>query len=155
MHASQAVVSRPSFAVASAAYASVVSDSSFVGLQNAFRPTGGLATGEELAARLHVNGGGGYARLARWIVGKQAFSFAWNDDFWLPMFQFNPHDLHLHGGLRPLLGELADLMDGWALAHWFVEPNDALQGQSPVSAWHQRWPDVFQAARLQRFVMEA
>jgi hypothetical protein len=132
----------------------VASDTGFVALQNAYRASGGLASGNELATRLHVNGEGGYAKLARWILSHQAFSFAWNEDFWLPMFQFDPRDLSLTQGLRPVLAELGDVMDGWALAAWFAEPNDALQGHSPVSRWLTHWPDVFQAARLQRFVMK-
>lgn len=129
------------------------SDTAFLELQVAYRPTRGLARGDELAARLHVDGTGGHARLARWIVGRQVFSFAWNDDFWLPMFQFNTLDYSLHSGMRPLLGELADVMDGWAIAAWFVQPSDFLGGQSPVQAWRDRGPDVYQAARLQRFVV--
>lgn len=127
-------------------------DTAFVSLLKAYRPSGGLAHGDELAARLHIDGGGGYARLARWIVGRQVFSFAWHEQFWLPMFQFNAADMTLHSGLRPVLAELAPVMDGQALAHWFVQPNDALQGQTPVSMWSTDGPEVFQAARLQRFV---
>jgi hypothetical protein len=130
----------------------VVSDAGFVALQNAYRSSGGLASGSELAARLHINGEGGYASLARWIVGHHVFSFAWHEDFWLPMFQFDPRDLSLRRGLRPVLAELVDVMDGWAMAAWFAQPNEALQGHSPVSVWASHWPDVFQAARLQRFV---
>ena len=127
-------------------------DTVFVSLLKAYRPSGGLAQGDELATRLHIDGGGGYARLARWIVGRQVFSFAWHEQFWLPLFQFNPGDLTLHSGLRPVLAELGAVMDGWALAHWFVQPNDALQGQTPVLMWSSDWPEVFQAARQQRFV---
>jgi hypothetical protein len=130
------------------------SDAGFIALQNAYRASGGLASGNELAARLHANGVGGYASLARWIVGHHVFSFAWNEEFWLPMFQFEPRDLSLRTGLHAVLAELVDVMDGWATATWFAQPNDALQGHSPVSQWLSDWPDVFQAARLQRFVMK-
>ena len=129
------------------------SDVGFITLQNAFRPSGGLASGKELATRLHTNGEGGYARLARWIVGGEVFSFAWHDHFWLPIFQFDLTHKTLRQGLRPVLSELTDVMDGWALAAWFAQPNEALQGHSPVTMWLQRYPDVYQAARLQRYVM--
>lgn len=128
-------------------------DADFIAMQGDYRPSGGLANGDELASRIQVLGEGGYAQLARWIVGRQAFSFSWNEHFWLPMFQFDPIDLSLSKGVRPVLAELADLMDGWALATWFAQPNNALQGRSPVSMWSSHWPDVFQAARLQRFVL--
>ena len=129
-------------------------DADFVFLQQAFRPSGGLAHGDELAVRLHVDGAGGYARLARWIVGRQAFSFTWHEHFWLPLFQFDMPDAALSQRLRPVLSELADVMDGLALANWFAQPNDDLNGHSPVSLWSAHWPEVHQAARQQRFVMK-
>lgn len=129
-------------------------DADFIALLQAFRSSGGLASGDELATRLHVQGKGGYSRLARWIVGRQAFSFSWHDHVWIPMFQFNQPEMSLHQGLRPVLGELAGVMDGWGLANWFARPNSALQGQSPASIWFKEWPEVFEAARLQRFVLK-
>ena len=135
---------------------SCMRDAEFVELQSAYRPSGGLAHGDELAARLHVNGGGGYARLARWIVSRQVFSFSWNENFWLPMFQFDltdDADRTLRLDLRPVLSELADVMDGSALARWFAHPNDELQGSSPVAMCSSHWPEVHRAARLQRFAM--
>lgn len=133
---------------------SAVHDTDFVSLQNAYRSSGGLAQGEELAARLHVSGEGGNACLARWIVSRQVFSFSWHDHFWLPLFQFDLAHMTLRQGLRPVLSELSDLMDGSALAAWFARPNDSLQGHSPVAMWSNRWPEVFQAARLQRRAMK-
>jgi hypothetical protein len=130
------------------------SDAAFVTLQNAYRHSGGLANGNEVAARLHVDGAGGYARLARWMVGQQVFSFGWHDDFWLPMFQFDPHDMSLRPGLRLVLAELVGVMDGWALAHWLVQPNASLRGCSPLDVWATRGPDLLDAARQQRFVMK-
>ena len=140
-------------AVASSEQPHEIGDAEFVAVRTGFRAGGGLASGDELALRLHVLGEGGYARLARWVVARQVFSFAWSGNFWLPMFQFNSKDLSLQAGLAPVLAELADVMDGWAMAQWFTEVNVALQGQSPVQAWHQRWSDVFEAARMQRYVL--
>lgn len=128
-------------------------DGEFVRLQQAYRPSGGLAHGDELATRLHLQGTGGYARLARWIVGQQVFSFAWHEHFWLPMFQFEPVELTPREGLHHVLSELATVMDGPALAGWFASPNDALQGHSPVAMWATDKAAVHHAARLQRYVM--
>ena len=125
-------------------------DDEFVFLQQAYRPSGGLAHGDELATRLHVDGAGGYARLARWIVGRHVFSFAWHEHFWLPMFQFDPHELTPRPGLRLVLAELADVMDGRALADWFALPSGMLNGRSPADMWARQGPAVQQAARLQR-----
>jgi hypothetical protein len=129
-------------------------DTDFVFLQQAYRSSGGLAHGDELAARLHVEGAGGYARLARWIVGRQVFSFAWHGHFWLPMFQFEPGELAPRQGLHHVLAELVTVMDGPALAEWFALPNDALQGQSPVDMLARHGPEVHQAARMQRYVVK-
>ncbi len=148
-----AVVPQSSAAVLPA-QASLMPDADFYALQVAYMAHGGLAHGDELAQRLHVDGAGGYAHLARWIVGRKAFSFSWHAHFWLPMFQFDAAVLTPCQGLRPVLSELADEMDGWALATWFSQPNDSLQGRSPVSMWPEHGPEVHQAARLQRFVLK-
>jgi len=129
-------------------------DADFISLQRAYRASGGLAHGDELAARLHADGSGGYVRLVRWIVARQLFSFSWHAHIWLPMFQFDPGELTLQPGLRPVLAELVDVMDGWTLASWFAQPSDALAGHSPVSMWKNHGPDVVQAARQQRCVMK-
>jgi hypothetical protein len=127
---------------------------SFIALQNAYRVTGGLGNGQDLAARLHMSGEGSSATLARWIGHQQVLSFTWDDEHWLPMFQFDPRDLSLRRGLRQVLAELFDVMDGWEIALWFAQPNDALKGHTPASQWLSDWPAVFQAVRLQRFVMK-
>jgi hypothetical protein len=132
--------------------ASPMQDATFVFLQQAYRPSGGLAHGDELATRLDVDGAGGYARLARWIVGRKVFSFGWHGHFWLPMFQLEPGELTPRQALHPVLAELVTVMDGPALAHWFALPNDALQGLSPVDMLASHGPEVHQAARLQRYV---
>ena len=127
-------------------------DDDFVFLQQTYRPSGGLANGDELATRLNVGGAGGFARLARWIVGRQLFSFAWHDRFWLPMFQFEVLELVPRPGLHAVLAELVDVMDGRALADWFAQPNDLLNGSSPAARLVSHGPAVQQAARLQRYV---
>ncbi len=134
---------------------STVSDAGFVTLHNAFRASGGLASGDEVAVRMNVAGEGGYARLARRIVGRQVFSFAWNDAFWLPLFQFDTQNWSVRDGLRPVLSELLGVMDGWSIAVWFVQPNDELGGNSPLVLWETQPSAVFQAARLQRYALTA
>ncbi len=132
-----------------------ISDDDFLAMMAAFRHSGGLLGGDELALRLQAQRGCGYAELARWIVGRKVFSFAWNHDFWLPAFQFDLRDMSIKPGIEPLMAELGDVMDGLSIGQWFVERNSELQGQSPHEAMDQRWPAVFQAARLQRFVLKA
>ncbi len=71
---------------------SLMPDADFFALQVSYMSRGGPVHGDELAQRLHVDGAGGYARLARWIVSRRAFSFSWHSHFWLPMFQFDAAD---------------------------------------------------------------
>lgn len=136
------------------AYACEPNDRDFVALQAGLRPSGGLARGDDLALCLGHGQSGGHARLARMMVAGQVFSFAWLDTCWLPMFQFDPADL----GPRPeplaVLRELVEVLDGWSLAVWFVQPNQCLDSRSPLALLHSDLPAVLQAARLQRYVVK-
>jgi hypothetical protein len=104
----------------------------FETLQAAYRDSGGIARGDVLASRMSAAGRGGYVDLARRIVAGQLFAFQWHESFWLPMFQFDPLSLALQEGPRRVLDALRGVLDGWALSHWYVQPNDRLQGQRPL-----------------------
>lgn len=126
----------------------------FVALQQALRASGGLVRGEDLAMCLGHGQPGGHARLARLMVAGQVFSVGWLDTYWLPMFQFDPADLGLRGESSAVLRELVDVLDGWSLALWFVQPSSCLAGRSPLSQLRRDLPAVLQAARLQRYVVK-
>lgn len=130
-------------------------DEGFVALQGALRASGGLARCDELALGLQRRQAGGYVSLARLIVTQRVTSFAWNNSFWLPMFQFDASNLSLRPEHQPALAELIDVLDGWALALWFVQGNASLSGCTPLALLHSDPEAVFQAARLQRYVMTA
>lgn len=132
-----------------------VTDAGFIGLYNAFRATGGMAGGAELANRLNVLGCGGYARLARCIVSQQVFSFAWNGEFWVPLFQFDTSNWSVRSGLRPLLLELTAVSDGASIARWFVQPNHFLQGDAPLTRWQVTPTAVLEAARSERLALSS
>jgi len=125
-------------------------DAEFIELQDAYRRSGGLARGESLAQRMSLVGPGGYVDLARRIVSGQLFSFPWHDDFWLPMFQFDPVRLVPHEAPRRVLAELRGALDGWAIAHWYVTPHAALDERLPVDLLDTDLPAVLVAARCAR-----
>lgn len=136
------------------AYGGCPNDQDFVALQACLRATGGLARGDDLALCLGQGQSGGHARMARLMVAGQVFSFAWLDTYWLPMFQFDPVGLGLRAESRAVLRELVEVLDGWSLAVWFVQPNTCLAGRSPLALLRSDLPAVLQAARLQRYVVK-
>ncbi|MDP4299005.1 hypothetical protein [Leptothrix discophora] len=114
----------------------------FKSLQDAYRSRGGIARGEALAQRMSLTGTGGYVDLARRLVAREVFSFQWQEDFWLPMFQFDPVLLQPRAPTAQVLAALgashdaadpAHRLDGWALARWFVTPLAALDGATPLA----------------------
>jgi len=125
-------------------------DTEFVGLQDAYRRSGGLARGESLARRMSLLGPGGYVDLARRIVGGQVFSFQWHQDFWLPLFQFDAAQLVPRDASRRVLSELRGALDGWAVAHWYVRPDASLGERTPLEVLDTDLPAVLAAARRTR-----
>ena len=130
-------------------------DHDFVALRAAFRATGGIARGADLACTLAQRRRGDIASLARLIVGAEIFSFEWDDTFWVPMFQFVPGALAVKPGPRQVLAELSRVYDGWTLAVWFARPNSWLNGCRPVDRLDADLPTVLAAARADRFIATA
>jgi hypothetical protein len=125
-------------------------DAEFAVLQDAYRASGGMARGESLARRMSLVGTGGYIDLARRIVGGQLFSFQWHQDFWLPLFQFDPEHLLPREGPRRVLAELRGALDGWGVARWFVTPCPALEGRTPLALLDVDLPAVLAVAHAER-----
>lgn len=120
----------------------------FATLQEAYRSRGGIATGDVLATRMSAAGRGGYIDLARRIVAGQLFTFKWHDSFWLPMFQFDPQTLSLQEAPRRVLNELHAALDGWSIAHWYVQPNARLSRQRPLDLLDSDLSGVLAAAHV-------
>jgi hypothetical protein len=121
-------------------------------MRQAYRATGGIARGEDLARWLEDRQLGDFVTLARLIVSGVVFSFEWQDAFWIPMFQFDRHDLSVRPGPQRVLAELAADFDGWSLAVWFAEPNSWLADRRPVDLLESNLDAVLQAARADRFI---
>jgi hypothetical protein len=128
------------------------SDRDFVAMQLAYRPTGGLLRGDDLALVLRDRQRGDYVSLARLIVSGEIFSFEWHDTFWIPMFQFELKSLDLKPGPRQVLGELSADFDGWSLAVWFAHPNSWLNERRPVDLVDTDLASVLRAARADRYI---
>ena len=125
-------------------------DADFVALQEAYRPYGGLVRAEALAACMTSAGAGGYVALARALVAGKLFSFEWHHAIWLPLFQLDPGTLAPCEARQRVLDELRDVLDGWALARWHVQPHAALGGRRPLDLPAQALPEVLAAARADR-----
>ncbi|MEQ1685044.1 MAG: hypothetical protein ABL916_15460 [Burkholderiaceae bacterium] len=123
-------------------------------LRTAYRASGGIARGDDLARFLNEHHSGDFVSLAMSILEGELFAFQWQQAFWVPMFQFDLRDLWVkpNPNARRVLTELAGEFDGWALALWFAQPNDLLHGARPVDLLDASLPDVLQAARTDRFI---
>jgi hypothetical protein len=129
-------------------------DAGFIALCTAYRGSGGIARGTDLAHWLCGRGEGDSRVLAGLIVGSQAFSFDWHGTFWVPMFQFSPAQPAWGPAGRRVLAELAPLLDGWQLAAWFVRSSTWLDGHRPLDLLAGQPDRVLAAARTDRYVID-
>ncbi|MGJ7507564.1 hypothetical protein [Variovorax sp. GT1P44] len=126
-------------------------DAAFIALLSAFRPTGGLFRGDELADLLIARRSGDHASLARSIVSGEILCFDWNRTLWIPAFQLDRDSLAAGIATRRVLAELSRIFDGWSAAHWFVAPNAWLQERAPIELLDAQFDAVLHAARAQCF----
>jgi hypothetical protein len=119
----------------------------FVGLLNAFRPSGGLARAPEVAARFKRQGVTDVSPMASWLLKRQVISIEWQSKIWLPLFQFCPTSMALRAGLSSVLAELVVRYDEWAIADWFAQPNVWLADCAPADVLAVAAPQVLIAAR--------
>lgn len=129
-------------------------DRDFAALCTAYRASGGIARGDDLARLLSEHHSGDFVSLAMAILEGDVFAFQWRRTFWVPMFQFDLREVSVKPkpGTRRVLTELAGEFDGWALARWFARPHHVLHGARPVDLLDANLPDVLQAARTDRFI---
>jgi hypothetical protein len=128
-------------------------DNGFIALCQAYRASGGISRGSDLAHWMVGRGQGDTRHLAALIVGGEAFSFDWRGTFWVPMFQFNPLQPAWGDGARQVLTELRPVLDGWSLAGWFVRGNGWLAGERPLDLLATAPQQVLAAARADRYVI--
>jgi hypothetical protein len=128
------------------------SNRQFIAMLDAYRPSGGLARAQEVAAMFKTHGANDAATLANWIIKRQVISFEWQGKIWLPLFQFNPLDMTRQPGLAEALSELVVVYDDWELASWFSLPNPWLQDCTPADSLAAAAPEVLNSARAERYV---
>lgn len=107
-------------------------DRCFVSMLRAFRETGGLVRGDEVAELLAQRGAGDVSRLARWIVSREVIAFDWRGELWVPLFQFDLADMSLRPEVRQIARTLESSLDAWGVAVWFSAANARLDERAPV-----------------------
>ena len=95
----------------------------FTALLSAFRATGGTARGDDVARLLKDHGVGDFIGLAKLIAKGDVFGFAWRQELWIPMFQFELRDLSVKPATQQVLAALRRGLDGWTRAMWLARPN--------------------------------
>ena len=128
-------------------------DRQFAAMLRAFRETGGLARGDEVAESLAQRGVGDISRLARTIVSGEVLGFDWKGEVWVPLFQFDLRSMAIRPEVRQVTGELPPDFDTWAQAMWFAMPNVRLGERTPADALARDLPSVLDAARADRFAV--
>lgn len=121
-------------------------------LISGFCRTGGVVTGNKLAALVAPHSQQAVSKVARWIVSRRALSFSWEGQTLLPLFQFEGRGMQLSEGMATVLPELVDVFDNWELAQWFANPSPWLGGVAPADLMTTRPDLVHDAARVDRFI---
>ncbi len=131
---------------------SPVDSYSFDAMIGAYQTSGGTARADDFALLLEQKQKGNFVSVAKRIVSGDIFSFEWQNDFWIPMFQFNSEDMSIKQEARRVVHELTAVLDNWTLALWFTQPNAWLKGRRPVDMLERHFSEVLNAARADRFV---
>ena len=124
----------------------------FVSLMSALRPSGGVARGDDLSFHLDAAEPGYLTQLARQIVSGGILSFQWRQSFWVPLFQFEAGTARVKSCVSQVLQELTPAFDSWETVVWFIQPHALLNSERPLDVLADRFDDVVQAARNDRFV---
>lgn len=124
-------------------------DGLFVELLNAYRDSGGLARLDEVMELRRGVCDQDVSPLPKWIIEREVVSFEWQEDHWLPLFQFNRSDMTPSDATQQVVRALNPILGPWALAEWFARPNALLENQAPADALHASFPAVMRAARAE------
>ena len=120
---------------------------------DAFRASGGVATGAEIATLLRPGVSHPVSVLARWIVARQAITLRCQAEMMLPLFQFDFQQGCVRAGVSQVVAELSGAMSPDDVALWFGQPNDWLGGLTPAGLLATDVPAVLSAARADRFIV--
>ncbi len=124
----------------------------FAAIETAYARHGGLLRADELVQQMRGQWEQPLSVLARWIVSRALISLDWHSDILIPMFQIDPCTGGIRPGCQAIVAELKDVMGNWEMVHWFAASDPWLGGLAPVDILPASWRDVFNAARVARFV---
>lgn len=127
-------------------------DRLFIGLLSAYRSRGGL----QRLPGLNVSRGKCWDpdvldALPLRIAARQALGIHWNDEVWVPAFQFDSSGA-VTSAVAAVLSELVPSHDAWELAAWFVTPTTWLRDRCPADLIETAPAGVLEAARVDRYI---
>lgn len=127
-------------------------DIAFIALLNGFRSSGGL---QRMSAFQAARRGAWKAEvieaLPARLVDRIVLGITWDDETWLPGFQFDRHG-SIQQSTAAVFLELTFSHDPWELATWFVTPSTWLQHLCPIDLVELAPARVLEAARADRYV---
>ena len=142
---------RPSLVVSSDV-ASTALHRRYLAILDEFEATGGVVTGDELAAWARSWADQPLSIVARWLVQREVTNFKWQGTTYIPLFQFDCQGKARRDGLQDTISQLACAFDDWEMAEWFALPNVWLGDASPASRLAHDPAGVVGAACADRFV---
>lgn len=117
----------------------------------AFKPDGGVVSGDQLAALLRDHGEQPMSTVARWVVRREILCLGWQGQTLIPLFQFDRVTLQPRAWVAAVIRELTGVYDDWDIGLWFARPNAWLSDETPAQ-WLRTDPDgVLKAAQADRF----
>jgi hypothetical protein len=128
-------------------------EQSFLALELAFSGSGGIFSEHKLLQRLQMFCDQPISQLAHWIVDREILHFTWRQQAYVPGFQFTSRVLSPRSDVRQIIEALSPDYDDWEMTTWFAIPNPWLQGRSPVDLLDSAQTAVFEAARVDRYIL--
>lgn len=124
-----------------------------VTMLTAYRPVGGVLSGDDLAAILRSHHPQPISVVARWLVRRSILSFGWRGQALIPLFQFERATMCPRVEALAVIRELKDAFNDWELALWFATPNAWLDNACPVTKVCSEPGAVLRVARADRYIV--
>lgn len=125
-----------------------------VTMLSAYRPLGGVVSGDDLAAILRDHHPQPISVVARWLVRRSILSFSWRGQTLIPLFQFERSTMCPRSDVLAIIRELQDAFNNWEVALWFATPNAWLDDSTrPVTMVGSDPQAVLRAAQADRYIV--
>jgi len=123
-------------------------------LVHGFEHAGGLFDDRELLGWLRGLGEEQpISRLARQIVERRIVAFEGEAATWFPCCQFEPESGHVRPIVLCVLAELEKVFEPCEIADWLITPSPWLANEPPANLLTSQPEAVFDAARIDRFIL--